>query len=805
MSFGRLGLGGLSLGGPVPAFPFSDIEQIAWNPSMVSANGVWETADNSTMLQADGVSLADDLDEVIATWNPTYGTHTLTNSTSANRLQRGDASMASPSGVIPVKVRGTKCLRTTGWGSTIQTYTVFLVARMRAIAAAARIAIGHSSVAGRYVLLQSSTSPQGRVGAFSAEASIEVDATERMRSYTIRRGSSSGVSVRSRKSGAETGSVLNTGYAMAAGEFLMLGNRSDQQSGGGGDMDVFAFATVPSSLSRENEQRMEGYLAHRAGLQADDGVLAPGHPYKTAPPMVPTGTTSTLGWADINIAEARQTFRGGYIELQPDSFNGGTSTPATDGSTDIWGFPYSLTAPEQNRLRDELFPGDGTRMKYVRFPLGFAYRGLANIDGTSGLARNIEERFAGQNAAIANLLSNVVADGGGLMPEYWSPAPHWKTTSSYSQGRLWAGAAYSRATTLDSISGSDPTQFAAQVDEITSAMVVDLEYQHINIAPVRGFGIGNEVGGNISQNYGSWIVSATEYEALMRSIVPKIRASATLSTYGGEANTVLIHVDSWAGFGGVAATYMAGSALSTGLTPLQETWAQTMHNIESISADAHWLRGNGPALYTAALGKTTFGNEFEYFDPDTFTDAQRFANTCLQMVHNFNILAAEVIMPIIHVAKQLGQSSSASNTLGYALVKVRLPLPYGEDPSTPGDDDPTIGHGEYGHVDPNWNAMRFFFDNVPAGVIARPVSYGSGFPNSTGVASFINASGKLVVLLVNRVSTANDFVVGLGADRTMRGNRYNVTSLNAGISPGVSSTALSVSVPAYSAEVWVEQ
>jgi hypothetical protein len=782
----------------------SIVELIAWNPSMVSANGVWEAVDTAKILNSGGTPVAAE-DDVVATWNPTYGTHTLTNSTTANRPRRGGASNASPSGVVPIKTRGTGCMRTSNWGATIETYTVFLVARFLTVDATSRWAIGHSSSSTAYALLQSSSSLAGQVRVFDTTAAIEVDTTERLRSFTIRRAGSSGATVRSRKSGEESPSILTTGVAMASGQSLNLGNRNDQQANAGALMDIFAFATVPSSLSRANEQRMEGYLAHRAGLQADDGVLVPGHPYKLYPPMVPVGTTSTLGWADINIAEARQTFRGGYIELQPDSFDGGTATPATDGVTDIWGFPYSLTSPEQNRLRDELFPGDGTRMKYLRFPLGFAYRGLANIDGTSGLAKNIQQRFAGQNTAIANLIANVVADGGGLMPEYWSPAPHWKTTSTYGNGRLWAGAAYSRATTLESIRVSDATQFAAQVEAVTDAMLVDLEYLHANVGPVRGFGLGNEFGGNFEQNYGTWFGSAQEYEALMRSLVPKIRGSAALSTYGGQANTVLIHVDSWAGFGGVAATYMAGSALSTGNTPLQETWAQTLHHIEDISADANWLRVNGPALYSAALGKTTFNNEFEYFDPDEFTDAQRFANTCLQMIHAFNILGAEVVMPIIHVAKQLGQSSSASNTLGYALVKARLPLPYGEDPSTPGDDDPTIDHGEFGYVEPNWNAMRFFFDNVPEGVVARPVSYGTGFPTSTGVASFINASGKLVVLLANRVSTANTLPVGLGGTRKMRGRRYNVTTLNSPIAGAITTSELSVSVPAYSAEVWVEE
>ena len=38
-------------------------------------------------------------------------------------------------------------------------------------------------------------------------------------------------------------------------------------------------------------------------------------------------------------------------------------------------------------------PGGNLGISYIRFPLGFAYRGLRNIDKTSGLAKNIGERF----------------------------------------------------------------------------------------------------------------------------------------------------------------------------------------------------------------------------------------------------------------------------------------------------------------------------------------------------------------------------------------------------------------------------
>jgi hypothetical protein len=70
-----------------------------------------------------------------------------------------------------------------------------------------------------------------------------------------------------------------------------------------------------------------------------------------------------------------------------------------------------------------MFPGNGYGIYYIRLPLGFAYRGFRNIDATTGLAKNIGERYQGQNAALKRLMVNIVEAGGGLAPEYWCPAP----------------------------------------------------------------------------------------------------------------------------------------------------------------------------------------------------------------------------------------------------------------------------------------------------------------------------------------------------------------------------------------------
>lgn len=498
-------------------------------------------------------------------------------------------------------------------------------------------------------------------------------------------------------------------------------------------------------------------------------------------------------------ATDRQTYRGGYIEIQPDSFT--TGTPAMAPGTVEWGFPVSLTSSEQTRLKNAWFPGGGKGLKFLRLPLGFAYRGYRNIDGTSGLAKNIGERFTGQSAALTALLANVVAEGGGLMPEYWSPPPHWKTGSTYGQGTLWAGGANARTVTLDSIRLSDPTGYAAQITAFTDAIVNDLEYLHANVAPVRGFGLQNEP--VTSASYGSCTYTSPVYLAVMKSLIPKIRNSAALSTWGGQANTVLIHANSWSGLAtGSAGDTIASDTevLSTGKTVLQELWAASMHYIDSLSADADNIRINQTTLGGTALA-TRFVNEFEYFTPGDYTDDFRCSNTMLQMVHSLAYLNAPVVMPIIHLAKPLGQLSQANNTLGYGLVKARLPDPFGEDPTTTGDEAPNVGYGAWDKIAPNWNAGKMVLDNIVAGSVVRQLT-GGVQSDGAGWVSFTTAGGKRGALIVNRSSKALRTQLTLGG-ATLNGKRYNAVNEGAALG-SVVATAAKIVVPAYSGEAWVE-
>ncbi|HID2999335.1 TPA: hypothetical protein ACXF9B_002043 [Klebsiella pneumoniae] len=508
----------------------------------------------------------------------------------------------------------------------------------------------------------------------------------------------------------------------------------------------------------------------------------------------PVSSASVTANVPLNLNVKGQVYRGGYIEIQPDSFIGGTE-PATDGTTQTWGFPQSLTASEQSRLRNMMFPGNGYGIYYIRLPLGFAYRGFRNIDAATGLAKNIGERYAGQNAALKRLMANIVEAGGGLAPEYWCPAPYWMTNGKYagtptSHNRPWAGGSYPRSTTLDSIKGTDPTQYAAQIEAMSNAMLDDFEYLHQNVGPVRMYGLQNEssVGREL---YGVCEYTDRVYSDLLAALQPKIAASAILSEWEGQANSPLLHVASdnnW----NVGQTYIDSHA--------DKIWGYSHHNITAIATDADWLKSS---TFITRKGdkKNVFVNETEYMNPQNTTNEWKCANNMLRDLHNLVFGGAEVVMPIIHICKQLGEGSSyTSNTDGYAIMRCNLPQQYGIAPGETGNES-MISYGAFGTNPWNYNAYRLLGDNLPVGAI-RVGGEPTLSTNGIGVAAYM-AGGKLKLFIVNRNSGVAAITVSLGAIKELSGKHYDLKHAGDKLSDK-SGENITFVLPAYSGQCWSE-
>ncbi|MDL4444854.1 hypothetical protein QRZ53_09425 [Klebsiella michiganensis] len=222
---------------------------------------------------------------------------------------------------------------------------------------------------------------------------------------------------------------------------------------------------------------------------------------------------------------------------------------------------------------------------------------------------------------------NIVEAGGGLAPEYWCPAPYWMTNGKYAgtpsaYNQPWAGGTYPRSTTLDSIKGSDPTQYAVQIEAMASAMLNDFEYLHQNVGPIRMWGLQNEPQYG-HELYGVCKYTDRVYSDVLAALQPKIAASSILSEWEGQANTPLLHVSSdndWH----IGQTYIDAHPATI--------WGYSHHNITAVATDADWLKSS---TFLSLKGAKTnvFVNETEYMYPQNSSNAWKCANNMLRDLH----------------------------------------------------------------------------------------------------------------------------------------------------------------------------
>ena len=507
-----------------------------------------------------------------------------------------------------------------------------------------------------------------------------------------------------------------------------------------------------------------------------------------------TNVTRTVS-ATVDESLVKQEYLGGYIEVQPDSWDG--EITSTDSTTKTWGFPFSLLPTERKRIKNDLFKGDEKGIQYFRFPLGFAYRGYRNIDETSHKAKNIGERFTGQNTTLKEWFKDIAVNGGGLAPEYWCPAPHWVTSGSYSgENYLSAGGSYPQSTTLASIKSTDTTQYNAQIEAFADAVVDDLEYLHKNIAPVRMFSLQNEPKYS-TQKYGACKYDAQTYNDVLEVVWTKIKESTVLATYNDETNEVKLLVassDEGSPFTGIAATYIANHA--------DTIWGYTHHSMRSASGEdysegAEWYKSG---MFANIKGSKTnvFINEYEYFGNTVTNDNFRCSNNMLHLINELVYGEAKVLHPVIHVCKPIGQTLASTNTKGYCLYQANLNGNYGVDVTANSNE-----HGLLkGTVAPNetmYNSWKMFSDNLPVG------SYVIGSYSNTitrGGWVTLKHGGKLYVFIANTKNEDMKVTLTFGQSLAFEGKAYSLKYLGNKIKSKSGSTIEFV-VPAYSGQCWI--
>lgn len=679
-------------------------------------------------------------------------------------------------------------------------HRIFMVAAMRGTAFPYLMSV--HNVAGNS-LVSGNATRQLRAGTDSQIFGTFTDSTPFLLSYE--RGGTeqlfeSGVAVSSvyaRLNGVQTASNTAAASGLSNDVAFAIGNRGDTDVAT--DMDFWECIVVEGHMTQADIYRMEGYLAHKYTLQAN---LPGDHPYRSTPPQVPAGTTTQAGW-EVHAYPwgYRQTVQGYHFELADDNIAANDGAQGTDQSRAIL---YDLKPSERARLA-ALLKGAYS----IRFALGIYYRGSRSINGTSLLSDTIGPRLPAQRQHLFELIRDAGITG--IAPEYWSPAPHWKTTSSFAGGVLWAGAAYSRATTLDSIRVSDATQYNAQIAAFTNAVISDLEDLHSHDTyPMRvvAFGLQNEPLGS-DASYGSCLYTPQLYVDIMKVLVPKIRNSTKLSTWGGSPNTVQIHADSWGGPSDTIATAIVADAtvLSTGKTLLQELAYWTHHRIGEQNGNADiTLTGNGTTsdntgqpYYNFRLAATNPSgiacacNEYEFFS-DLGKPAQ-FANLVQTWINHLNWTKAPLVT-LIHA----GKPSTDTVAPRYALTSWRVP----GDAGAPADPLVAPDYSEFGVNDACYNAAKPFILWLKSSqwLLTQEAAYNP----SQKVGAFFASNGKLVVILLNASATAAQMSVSIGAQaRQMRGYLYSATVKDQALSAGATqSNRLSASVPAKSMQIYFE-
>lgn len=485
------------------------------------------------------------------------------------------------------------------------------------------------------------------------------------------------------------------------------------------------------------------------------------------------------------VRSSQNLYGGGYIEIQPDSWDGSTVCTGdivqpTDSTA--WGFPMSLSSASKLAIKNEILRGQGKGISFIRFPMGFAYRGYRNIDQTTGLAKNIGQRWEGQNTALNDWFSSISAVGGGLSVEYWCPAPYWLTGGAYYNpnvnNELWAGGTYSRTTTLESIKTTDSTQYAAQIDAFTDAIVNDLEYVHQNVAPVRMYTLAAEPTGSGQLKYGHCHWSTTVYNDVFAVLHPKVMQSATLATYNGKPNSVLMHLCADdEGFGIGLATINNNPSWPWGYSHdvMRPVSGENGDGADTL-LDLSWPSGANQNW------KNVFICEYEYFSSTSKPDSFKCGNNIVRLLLELAVRKAKVVMPVIHICKPTGQSSSMTNTNGYCIYAVNM------------------SDGSYATNPWSYNSWKMINDNLDVGSLL--VSGGATNVSKTAYAVY-DYDSKTKVFIGNYNSSEITATIATSGQHSVVCKLYNLDSVGIPQTTEADGNNIVVTVPAYSGVVIV--
>jgi hypothetical protein len=624
-----------------------------------------------------------------------------------------------------------------------------------------------------------------------------------------------GTSGNGRFNGAETLGTSAIPAAITNGRML-VGNRLGGASGRSAQhYDHVVFQSLPS---RANQQRLEGWAAHKYGLTAK---LPADHPYKNAPPMVPTGTTSTVNWPDINPLDEEQTFDGFEIELQNLAYEYPvTGGPGSVSDTQVGGLLKELTTSERTRFATDLL-GYGNGFRAIRWAGGLHQHRARTADGKELQKMYHAGTLTGTQVADSEdedtLLLNAISASGKAIEiwyEEWGSGHFWKTSGVFNE----AGT----INYPDPV--ADPTGYAAYVTAFATAF-----FNNMKRVDQAGFKITrnrffNEVG-NLSQGYyphNEFSSAVTNDVNFFVDFVEEVIALCDAHTWTNTTAAAIRHgAQSYLGANGLGATELAASPSFSRLND----WL--MHHITKFAADGQTVTATIGGTSTQKAGRPVNINEHEFFDAvrnallassGTITSVSSvnvtgqganaenymFANIGLVFLRNLMLNAATTHMLMIHAAKP---TYDGDDNLGYVLANWRSTLNGTNNTGYSGFNSLSVGHWDY--YPTNWNAVAGFLKYIPWNAKVMFVEKWEVGVGQAVVCFKHPTTGKLIYVAVNRTASAMTVrafggIKSDGTNKTFAGRRFTQSARDT-VLTSINAQNIDTSVPAYSIEFWTEQ
>ena len=455
------------------------------------------------------------------------------------------------------------------------------------------------------------------------------------------------------------------------------------------------------------------------------------------PSFVRAESSDSEGSYTVLLTKPEQVIQGLGVEIQSDGWG-----PDWINSDPVRGVPYVLNDSERKRLAANMLKG----FRYLRLGMGIWYRGVTDDK------KNFQERYAGQNDALLQMISEAGIEG--ISMEYWSPAPYWKTS-----GKLVGGVLKKYTPTF--------------LSSFANAMVKDLQYLQNRGFKILTWGMQNEpLFTNTS--YPACQYSARNYVNAFKYVAPRIREASP--------STEII-VDSNDGNTGVIADELRTN--NPDLLQYVDAWVY-----HRIGESSDLPMDSAEKLKVGAGEKPIYNNEYEYFSYNVknYTANWRMVNTAQSLMNWMTFLNS----PKWYWLHALKPADDTENGDGFGLGYYRE--------KGMSDGGKGVGDGYWIYNTTNFNALAGFLKYMPWDSRRYDVKEDK-VRKDQRIMCWKRPDGTFVIALTNRSDQSFTFKVHVSGAVTYTGHRYNINMRDIDLEKQ-SGSNLSTTLRPWSIEFW---